>query len=304
MFFNALSNVTVILFMVAIGAIAGYKKFINDEVNLGINKILMNIGLPFLIFSSFKVEYNTKDIYGEMLLILISFCLIKLILIVISHVVFRKEKDKFYSSNWFSSVFSNSSFMGLPIVSALFGEKALIYISIYIIFLNILSGTIGISFFKGKIDRKGLLGYILNPIIIFASLGLILFMLKIKLPFVLTKTMSTVGSITTPLSFLSLGYSLTKFRLIDIFKGKREYIACFIKLIIGPSLVILLLSIFIKQALLLNTLTIIEAMPVPTVGIIYTNIYKTEDTGYLSRVVFLSTILSLITIPIFSMFLK
>ncbi len=301
MIINTIENIFVILLLILVGVIAGKLKYIDENANASINKIILNISLPCMILSSFKQEYNSPGLYRDMFAMFVAYVILKSIWVLIGYLMFRKDKDKNYAPNRFSLIFSNSGYMGMPVAQAILGEKVLIFASIYSIFFNIFCNTLGISLFKGKVKYKEFLKLFTSPSIISAFIGILLFVLKVNLPFVLSKTISTLGSITTPLSFLTLGYTLRKSEFRGLFKFGKEYLICALRLIVIPITAYFFIKMFSNYDDLINSFTIIEAMPVASISVIFAANYKSEDLPYVSKIVFLSTILSLFTIPILTL---
>ncbi len=299
MFYNSFINIAVIIIYIAVGYFCGYKRYIDFQVNEGINKIIFNITLPCMVITSFKQEYNTPFIYKDMLVLFILYVIFKTIWLLASIVIFKKSKDEFFSSNRYSMLFSNCGYMGMPMTQAILGERALIYASIYVIIFNIFSNSLGVMLYKGigKLNIKELIKVLINPTIISAFIGIIFFGLKITFPPVMLKPMTSLGNMTTPLSFITLGYALSKSSFKELFKGKIQYITCALKLIVVPISAIIIFKPFMDKNLIFNTFVILEAMPVAASAIIYANSFKNLELQYASKITFLSTLLSLVTIP-------
>lgn len=297
MLYNSFINIMILIIYIAVGYFCGLKRYINVQINEGINKIVLNICLPCMILSSFKSENNYEGIYEDILILFILYVVFRVIWYIISLILFRSKKDPHFSTNRFLCLFPNAGYMGMPMTQAVFGSEALMYNSIYMIFFNIVSNSLGAMIYKGKINIKGLLNTLINPTIIAAFLGVILFILKFDFPLIISKPIDVLGSMTTPLSFMTLGYTLTKSSFKGLFKRKADYLICILKLLIIPLSAILIFRPILGSSLLLDTFFLLEAMPVAAVAVIFSNNYKSEDSEYASKIVFLSTIMSLITIP-------
>ncbi|MCL2320800.1 MAG: AEC family transporter [Oscillospiraceae bacterium] len=298
MFLNTFMSIFALFIFMISGYFSGKKGYIDDKINEGINKIVLNITFPCSILSSFKKEYNSIEIYRDILILFIIFVIFKSFCLILALTLFKEKKDVHHSSDRFSAVFSNTNYMGMPITKAIFGDKAVIFTSIYVVFSSTLNNTLGILFFKGKADFKGLIYLFLKPAIIAAFIGMILFSFKIDLPIILKNSIGTLGPMTTTLSFMSIGYVLSKSNFNKLFNEYRVYFICGLRLIIIPLCAYFIFNFFIKATLLFNTFVIIESMPVAAVSITYSSLYKPKDLEYMSKVVFLSTLISLLTIPI------
>ena len=298
MFYSAFINIIILLIYIVIGYFSGLWKFINTEVNGGISKLVFNITMPCMILSSFKAENNTEGIYKNILILMILYIVFKIIWIIISFAIFATKRDQKFSTDRFSSLFPNAGYMGIPMTQAIIGDHALIYTSIYVIFFNIFLNSLGTIIYKGNIRFKALVKVFINPSIIAVCLGLMLFILKVDFPMILSKPIAALGNMTTPLSFITLGYTLTESSLKELFKGKFQYFICVLKLIIIPFSAMLIFKPIMGSSLMLDTFILIESMPIAALGLIFANNFKPEESEYASKIIFLSTILSFITIPL------
>lgn len=297
MFYNAFINIIILLIYIVIGYFSGLWKFINEEVNDGISKLVLNITMPCMILSSFKAENNVEGMYKNMLILLILYFIFKIMWFIISFSIFTRKRDQHFSTDRFSCLFPNAGYMGIPMTQAIFGDQALIYTSIYVAFFNIFLNSLGVMMFKGNVNFKALIKAFINPAIIAACLGLILFVMKVNLPMLLSKPITALGNMTTPLSFITLGYTLTRSSLKVVFKGKIQYFICALKLLIIPFSAIFIFKPIMGSSLMLDTFILIESMPIAALGLIFVNNFKPEDSEYASKIIFLSTVLSFITVP-------
>nr|WP_281063510.1 AEC family transporter [Clostridium algifaecis] len=140
-------------------------------------------------------------------------------------------------------------------------------------------------------------GVALNPAVIFTTLGFIMFMFSIKLPYALNMAVSEIGAMTTPLSMIIVGAMLAEIKFKDIFRGTVVYYLCFLRLILAPILSIIILKLIKADSLMLQISVVIEAMPVAVLSPILAQKYN-SDKELASRSVFITTIVSMITIPI------
>ncbi|MCL2320801.1 MAG: AEC family transporter [Oscillospiraceae bacterium] len=300
MFYNTFISIAILIIFMGVGYFSGFIKFITDEVNEGLNKIILNITLPCMIIASFKQEYNTPGVYENMLILFILYIIFKAIWFIISLILYKKNKDHNVSTNRFSILFPNCGYMGIPVSQAVFGNQVLIYTAIYIMFFNIFTYSLGIGIYRGsgKINVKENVRIMLNPVIFSVFIGLGIFVLKITLPQILLNPITSLGNMTTPLSFIVIGYSLTKSSLKEVIKGKAQYIICALKLIVIPITALLIFRPFLGNNLILNDFVIIEAMPVAAVAIVFANNFKKQESEYASKVTFLTTILTIVTVPL------
>jgi predicted permease len=137
----------------------------------------------------------------------------------------------------------------------------------------------------------------INPGVISVLIAIILFVTRLEVPTLIEKPISLLGSMTTPLSMLIIGVSLSEIKIREIFNNFRMYIFTIIKLVVIPLLVFLALSPFDLDPTLVGVTVVIAGMPVATNAVIVSTEYK-GNVDLASKGVFLTTMFSVVTIPI------
>lgn len=293
---EVLNQVLVLFFMMGLGYIAAKINIINREVNKGLSALLMKITLPLLILSSFKYKYSETMMSNIRSLLMFSM-LIFTFLLILSILSFRKLDSKKKNIVIFLSIFSNCGFMGFPLMYSIYGQMGVLYTSIFNVVFNLFVWTVGIIIFsgeKGKIDYKNLL---LNPCVIAVAIGLINMFFSLELPYVVNKTCISVGSMTTPISMMIIGASISQTDIKKIFGDYSLYYISVFRLILIPFMTYLILSLFSIDPIVRNVIIICEAMPGAALCVIFAETYN-ENTQYASQAVFFTTMLSIITIPV------
>ena len=145
---------------------------------------------------------------------------------------------------------------------------------------------------------------LITPGFISIIIGVTLFLLDIKLPVVLGETLATVGGITTPLAMFIIGYKLGKMKIKDMLGDWTAYIVSAFRLLVLPAIVLGALVLFgVEMTVLTKVIAMEIAMPVATCTVIFVEQYK-GNTEFASKCVLLSTLLSVVTIPIFAMLME
>lgn len=298
---NIINQVIILSFIMIVGVYARKKDILSKEASKSFSNFLTNITLPCLLISSFNYTYS-QDMISKARIMFVYSIIIHIILIFVSRVLTFKYPENSKKVLRFATIFSNCGFMGYPVLESLFGKIGIFYGAIFNIPFNIFMFSIGIMIYTGKKDLKTLKEVLVNPAIIATILGLIIFSFSIKLPYPLFTAMSIVGSMTTPLSMIIVGAMLSEIRLKDIFSGTLVYYASFLRLIAVPFLTLGILKLLNADKLLMQIAVIIEAMPAAVLASVLAEKYG-ADTALASRSVFISTIISMITIPFVVMFL-
>lgn len=294
---SSVMNQIIILFLIiGVGYYSRKKNIINDEVNKGLTKLLLEVTMPLMIVASFDYSFS-KELMENIIYMIIYSTIIHVVLIVISRILYNKYSKEKKDILRFATVFSNCGFMGFPVVGSIFGKIGILYASIFNIPYNILSWTFGIMLYTKNKDSKNLKKVILNPGIIAVIIGIILFIFSIKIPQTIYSTIKLVGDITTPLSMIIVGVMIADVDFKKIFKKSSLYYIAFVRLILVPILTFSILKIIRVEELLINIAIVIEAMPAAAVTAIFAEAYGKEPE-LASEIVFFTTLLSVISIPI------
>lgn len=303
--FQTVFNQILILFLLLlVGYWAKKIKIFDDSTIKGITSILVKLSLPALIIGSLVKEEASPQIILESGLILvislIVYFLSFIIAIIIPKIIGSKEDE--IGVFEFALVFSNVGFMGYPVVQAIFGDEALFYVSFYNLPFNLFVFTIGIWMLKrGNMAQKNRNWKLLiNTGTVSVIVGFILFVFSVPIPYALEGTMDLLASITTPLSMLIIGGLLANSETKQIFSNWRVYVISFARLIIIPIIIYGLLSAFINHKYLLGVPVIIGAMPAAGNTAILASEYD-ANSELASRIVFISTLFSVLTIPLIAL---
>lgn len=299
---SQLFNQVVVLFIImAVGFYAKKRKFLNGVVDKGLSDLLLNITLPFMIVSSFNIEYEAVMISNAKKILVYSF-FIHIGLIFISKIFYfklPKNKEQVFR---FITIFSNVGFMGYPVLESIYGEVGVFYAAIFNIAFNLLVWTVGVILYTGEKDFKSMKKAIGNPALIAVIIGIILFVFSIKLPLAIATSLKLVGSTTTPISMIIIGSMLAEMQFKHIFSDLSIYYASLVRLIIVPLIIYIILKLLKVDEMLLNICVILQAMPAAVSAAIIAEKYG-GDAVLASQCVFITTIISGITIPIVILFL-
>jgi len=292
-------NKIISLFLIILIGVYGTKKnIINEEVNKGLRRILLEITLPLLVINSFSFEFS--DGMGKNVFIAFTYSVVFMLLAaIISYICLLPIKGEKKKILHFANVFSNCGFIGFPIINSLYGPEGVVYTSIFNMVFTIALWTYGVMIFSDKISKKNTKKVLLNPAIIAVYIGIPMMLFKVHLPSFILDTTKIVGDMTAPISMIIVGSILAKVRIKDVFKEISIYYGSLIKLIIIP-LVLILIKLGLKDnTTIINTIIVIQAMPAAAMTSIFAADFNKEKE-YSSIVVFITTLLSIVTIPIIS----
>lgn len=295
---RAANEIIALCFMMAIGVYARKKNFIDDRVEKGLNSILVNIALPLSIINSFYMTYD-KTIVDNCKILIVYSIIIHVMAFIISKLVFSKTEKKRGQVLVFMSTFSNCAFMGYPVLASIYGEIGIFYASIFNIFFYIFVWTFGYGVFSAGLTVKESVKNIVRNAALWAVLvGGIIFATQITIPDFLMLGIKSMAALTTPISMIIIGSMLCSSNFMEVIKDKSLYLISFIRLILVPIVVYLPMKYMGMDPMIIAIPTLIMAMPGAAIGPVMA-IDNDGDGKYASQCVFITTVLSILTIPLF-----
>ncbi|MCR5033002.1 MAG: AEC family transporter [Lachnospiraceae bacterium] len=295
-----LQQMTIFFLIMGIGYICGKKRFFSDEGVGILSFIVINIANPALVISSGAegADFGLSQILVTLGVAVLTF----LLLIALSFPVGRLlgGKQEAYPIYRVMFAFSNIGFMGMPLLSAVYGPESVLYASLFLFPYNILLYTYGVTTLQNKGTSSGsFLKKIINMGSIACVISLTIFLGHIKVPEVLLSCVKSLGNMTAPLSMMVIGYSLSKIAFRELFLDPRLLVFAGVKQLLLPLAAVPLLRVVIPDLLLLKVLFIILSMPVGSMVAMFAGQYS-ENDSLASRGVALTTLLSIVTIPLLS----
>lgn len=285
-----------VMFLLMLTGYVFYKRgMITDQGSKELGKILLYLVIPVVVINNFCIE-RTAEKAAELLQSTLLAGAAMLAAIVISHIVFGKRDG----ISCFSSAFSNAGFIGIPLVTAVMGSRYVFYISVMIVFVNALQWTYGVYVItsdKNVISPKKIMT---NPIVLSVIAALIIFFSGIgnHMPGVVTSVFSSIAGLNTPIAMMVSGVFLAQSDLLAMFKKKKTYIVCLLRLVLIPlaTLAIFRLLPFGSSEMKL-ALMIAAAAPVGSNVAVFAQAYDKNYTDAVEQVC-LSTILCLLVLPL------
>jgi len=295
-FLDTFFEMLVILFGIAAGYLAHRLGYLGGEIDQKISKIILNITMPCLILGSVISGSDLPDTAIILSLLWTSAIFYGIQIVVAMAAAPLLGGTPAQRGVWrYGLVFSNSAFIGYPVTVALFGSDALFYAVILVLPANIMSYTLGVLMLKGarRFRRKQLV----SPCVIAAVLALFLVLTRIHLPSLTGELLNFVGDVTVPLSLLVVGSLLAGLPMKRIFASPRLWILTVLRLLVLPAILWAVLSWLGVDALVRGVAITLMAMPIAINGTMLSMEYG-GDTECMAQATFLTTLVSIITIPV------
>jgi len=298
-----LQQMIVLFVLMLIGFFVSKKGYISDATFKQMSWLVVYVACPAMVISgsvnSGKMMEG-KELFAALgLTIAIYIVLIIIGLLTPMFLGVPKEDRGVYKV---MMIFSNIGFMGFPLIGSLYGTEALLYAALFQIPFNVLIYTYGILVLKKKTDENEKLDLkkILNIGVICCIISIVISIFQIETPAFVKNIVSNLSNLTAPLSMMVIGASLTKIRFKDLFTDARLLLFCALKLLVIPVVFLLVLKQFIDNDMVLGVCMVILSTPVASMTAMLAQQYD-GNYALASKGVAVSTILSVITMPIVAM---
>lgn len=316
-FTDVLITVIFLLILALPGFIIAKIKFFPEKAGETISTLVLYVCQSALVITSFQSKEYVAGLGLNLLLVAGLSALAHLVMFLLLRIIFiSKSKDEKFRVVKYASVFSNCGFMGFPFLQSLFSGSALmpeimLYGAVVIAVFNIMNWTFGVYIMTGEKKEISVKKILLNPVIISVIVGFLLFIILKKpivdlakdgstLDKVLTKLMQSVNffsDMVTPLSMTVIGIKLAGVDYKKLLLDGWAYVVSGLKLVLMPVIVLLLVAFLPIAGTIKYTLYFLLAMPSATSTAMFAVRFN-KDGSFASVCVLLSTILSILTIPL------
>lgn len=301
-FFTTFNQILMLFILIIVGYGANKKELITKALNKELSNVIIYIALPALVIKSMQYNFS-KDMMNKSIRMVLVSISIYIFVIIFSYLISKilKLEGKTKDVIQFLLVFPNVGFMGYPVIYSIYKDIGVFYTALFNMPFDLIMWTFGIVIMSRSNKNQRDINYkkiLLNPGLLSIIVGYTLFLFSIKLPKPIFETLNMLGSTTTPMSMILVGSILAESKLEDSFKQKKLLIVSFLRLIVIPILVYAVLKkIFYLQGLSLAVPFIISSMPCAATAAIFANRFD-NDHILASQGIFITTLFSIITIPI------
>ena len=292
-------QVLIVFVLISVGFILKKAKKIDVTGSRQLTNILLTLVTPCVLINAYQKEFK-PELALNLLWGAIFSLLIHLIMIFLSTVIFRKEPTKKYLINRFTSIYSNCGFMAIPLLSAVLGEDGIFYGSAYLALFNIFTWTQGLSLFGGGFRNMSLKKAFINPGVIGVTISMVFLIGGITLPKVIIEPVRYIAGLNTPLAMIILGTYLANINIKETIRKFSILGVSFVRLILFPVIGIVLAKLMKLDDVVAYSVLITTACPSATIATLFAA-QSGFDAEYASEIVSISTLLSILTIPLVMM---
>ena len=301
--FTKLLNLQIMMFlMMATGVFLRKKNIITLEGKKVLTDLVIDLILPCNIIASFCIEFSPEILKRCGQVFVIS-CLIEVVCTFLATHIYKKFPKGKRMVLQYGTICSNAGFLGNPLTEGIYGSMGLLYASIYLIPQRIIMWSAGVSFFTESPDKKTLVKKVVtHPCIVACMIGIIVMGLQITLPDFLFDTINNIGKCTTAITMILIGAILSE---ADLKTMVTKTTAAFslLRLIIIPLMVFAGCLLTRMPMLVTGVSVVLAAMPVGTTTAILAVKYN-GDEEFATKCVVLTTLLSMIMVPIWCLVIQ
>ncbi len=289
--------------LLAVGAALRYFKILGEHSKTMLTDLVLYVTLPCSIILSFQLEVHAHLVRTLFLVLAVSLA-IQLFSLLLSRLLFAKSEEAKRKVLRYGILISNAGFIGLPIAGELFGSLGYMYASIYLIPQRVMMWSAGLSIFNAEhlSTRQKARKVLLHPCMVAVYIGLLLMGFALPLPPVLSMSLSSLGAATTPLSMLLIGSLFAEMDREHARLDGKLFLFNLVRLALIPTAALAVCRLLAVDRMVSSVSVLLSAMPAGSTTVILAAKYG-GDTVYASKLVIISTALSLLSIPIWGMVL-
>ena len=301
MFTFVFSRIGIIFIILLVGTLARWRKVLTKETQDGLCRIAIEVTLPFLYFYTLSTNLTRQLFFSILTLplfaILLTFVSFFLSWLVSFHLKLSSDQRRTFM---FLITFPNYGFLAIPLVFALFGQEGLVRVFMFNLGITFLYWTLGVALLTGpKTKGRKVFKNLVNSATLALILGLIVGITAFKLPQFMLEASKIIGNATIPLALIVVGSMLVQTDVKKSISFKTIATLVFCRLILMPGLAILFINMFDGLPNLLRVIIVLQAaMPSASTTPILTRRFG-GDSQLAAKGVFVTTLFSIITVPLF-----
>ena len=291
--------------IVLVGYGAGKLGYLGGDFDRQLSRLVINMTCPALILSSAMTgELPDREYILPLLLIsVITYAVLTGIAFLLPRYLTKKKDDE--GAIGFALMFGNVGFMGYPVVASIFGHEAVFYAAVLNVVNTFAVFTVGTILITGKneVEESRFEKKVLYSTPMLACyLTMLIVALRIdNIPEAISAPLTMIGNITVPAALLIIGSSMSNLPIKSLLGNTSVYATTLFRLAILPISIYYLCTLLGFSQFVVNINTVVIAMPVATYGTILCLKYG-KDTTMITEVTFITTLISMVSIPLLVLF--
>ena len=291
--------------LVVVGYIAGKLGYLGGDFDRQLSRLVINVTCPALILSSAMTGGlpDRRFILPLLLISVITYILLTAVAFLLPRYLTKRRDEEGVIG--FALMFGNVGFMGYPVVASIFGHEAVFYAAVLNVVNTFAVFTVGTMLITGRGEvggerfQKKVL-YSTPMLAAYLTMGIVALEID-DIPGAISQPLTMLGNITVPAALLIIGSSMSQLPLRSMLGNLTVYLTTALRLVVLPLGVYYLTKAMGFSDEVVNINTVVIAMPVATYGTILCLKYE-KDTTMITEVTFVTTLLSMLTIPVLTLF--
>ena len=302
---NAADLGIIMFLLILVGYAARRLRLVDESFGTSLSRFIYNFVFPAIVIHSMSIPFDRSDLDNSLRLMVISALTMVLMFGAgkLTNLLTRK-KDAMSGILTFALLFPNFTFMAFPVMETLFPERGLFYISMYTIPTRLAIYVIGPLLIKPRDERlaKGQLlresvRAILTPPVLAVPVGLAIYLTGLRLPIAIADTLGYLSKVATPMGMALTGIMLADVSVRSMFREHRLFLLTALRLFVAPLLSFFLLLPFGLDPVIFKIAVLYTALPIASSTTVFALQYK-GDAANAAASVFLTTVLSILTVPV------
>jgi len=281
-----------LLCLMFVGLITAKTRIVDEHARSSLSDLVLCVFLPCNILSSF-LGTGVSQLSSLGIIFGISTGILGLTFLL-SLVLYKKADQEQKKVLLYATLISNAGFLGNPVIESIYGLEGLTYASAYLVPVRVAIWTAGLVIFTGT--KGSLTKVLLHPCLTASYMGILVMVTGFTPPDLIRRLIFSLGGCTTPVSMLVVGNVLGFVKIEKVISKLTVYFT-FIRLILVPLLVMGILLILRPDPVISGISVILSGMPAAVTTVMLAEKYN-ADKELASKIVFVSTLLSIFTAPL------
>lgn len=301
---NGIVSVLVVFIILGVGFFFTVKQRWPENTNKVFSVTVVQIAAPALAIVSIENRFTPallRSSFWNLLIIAGSLFIMYFLGRLLAWLFKLPPKKRAVFQTTFT--FNNTMFIGLPINQIVFGHDGLPYLFTFYLVTIVMFWSLGaytLCQASDMVEKSFSIKKVFSPGLIGVLIGCFLVEMEWHLPMILETSLTYLGDICVPLSLLVIGSNLASSIKKGMSRVTLDQIVILVgKFIVHPLIIWGLFSLFGVSGLPLKVFILTASLPCHAQTAILSEFYDVEGE-YASNLVSLSTLISLVTIPVYA----
>ncbi len=294
-----LEQMSIFFFMLMLGVIGKWLKIVTPEIRQSLTKIVVNIVTPCMIISCDISSVIAEDMSFILhaMAVMIGVQLAQVASGILVPILMRYPKEQRGTVNLLFSC-TNILLLGIPLVGSLYGSVALVYMSIAIVFNNVMLFSYGVIVIGGGKDKVSFRALATNPSFISSVLLIVFIFAGFNMPDLCREGLSRAGAAAPVLAMIIVGSAVPEIDFKASIRDVRLMIFVAVKMFIVPAVLLLTMQIFLTSRDFEGVALVSIAGPSGVMTAVLASLYNPKMIAMAARACSVTTAIAVFSIPL------